>query len=811
VPSSEEDVAFLPAHRLAALVRERHISSVELTEIYLARLRRYDPMLLFAVSILEGRAREEAQQADADLRAGRWRGPLHGVPYGIKDLFAVTGTRTAWGSADFQDQLIDLDSEIVVRLRDAGAVLVAKLASGEFAQGDRWFRGRTLNPWNLDEGASGSSAGPGSATAAGCVGFAIGTETQGSIVSPTRRNGISALRPTFGRVSRHGGMVLSWSMDKPGPMCRSVEDCAHVFNAIHGSDEKDPSTLTTPFRFERSPDLSAFAIGYTDTAPEPFLEALGALGARLRPMPELPSGSSNAIAVEGAAAFDFHVAPDGEPEPLPEGLDPAEQRRRTRFTRGRDITGVEYLQSQRRRYRIMQEMAEAMEGFDMFVSGSGDVGLTNTTGHPAVVVPYGFGIRNPDDDSPTRDAADHDDRRGAVCGRPDPERGARLPVRVILGKTNLPDFAGHGTRTESSVAGLTLNPYNVDMVPGGSSGGTATAVNASFAVLGLGTETGGSIQNPAGAQALVGVKTTYGLTPIDGIVPLSGTYVDVVGPLARTVRDAAIALDVLAGPTPEDLATYAAAGRMPVRGYEAALVPDAVRGKRFGLVGTGWRDSFLPLHPETEAVYREAVAVLERLGGTAVEDPFEGTGFKELYGQRAGVPSQSAYDMHNYFKRLGPGAPFDSVEEWEALTGRTLNRVRRDGELAPPATPSATEEGDAYQAWRQEIRMLFRKVMADNQLDALFFPQSGDTGRPVVEDPERPDYKPNNWAELPSNIINDIGLPVVTVPMGYFENGIPFVLALIGDTWTESELLAFAYTLEQETMTRRAPDLVPAP
>jgi amidase len=398
-----------------------------------------------------------------------------------------------------------------------------------------------------------------------------------------------------------------------------------------------------------------------------------------------------------------------------------------------------------------------------------------------------------------------------------PERDATVVKRlrdagaVILGKTNLPDFAGHGTRTESSVAGLTLNPYNVDMVPGGSSGGTATAVNASFAVLGLGTETGGSIQNPAGAQALVGVKTTYGLTPIDGIVPLSGTYVDVVGPLARTVRDAAIALDVLAGPTPEDLATYAAAGRMPVRGYEAALVPDAVRGKRFGLVGTGWRDSFLPLHPETEAVYREAVAVLERLGGTAVEDPFEGTGFKELYGQRAGVPSQSAYDMHNYFKRLGPGAPFDSVEEWEALTGRTLNRVRRDGELAPPATPSATEEGDAYQAWRQEIRMLFRKVMADNQLDALFFPQSGDTGRPVVEDPERPDYKPNNWAELPSNIINDIGLPVVTVPMGYFENGIPFVLALIGDTWTESELLAFAYTLEQETMTRRAPDLVPAP
>ncbi|MEX2467391.1 MAG: amidase [Gemmatimonadota bacterium] len=398
-----------------------------------------------------------------------------------------------------------------------------------------------------------------------------------------------------------------------------------------------------------------------------------------------------------------------------------------------------------------------------------------------------------------------------------PERDATVAARlraagaVILGKTNLPDFAGHGTRTESSVEGMTLNPYNVDKVPGGSSGGTATAVNASFAVLGLGTETGGSIENPASAQGLVGVKGTYGLTPIDGIVPLSGTYVDVVGPLARTVRDAAIALDVLAGPTPEDLATYAAVGHLPVAGYEAALVPGAVQGKRFGLVGTGWRDDFLPLHSDTEAQYRDAIAVLERLGGTAVEDPFAGSGFKELYEERSGVPSQSAHDMHHYFKRLGSGAPFDSVEEWEALSGRTLNRVRRDGELAPPARPSATEEGDAYQAWRHEVRALFRQVLEDHDLDALFFPQSGEPNRPVVEDPERPDYKPNNWAELPSNIINDLGVPVVTVPFGFYEDGTPFVLALIGDTWTEAELLSFAYTLEQETLARRAPELVSVP
>jgi len=401
VPTREEELAFLPAHRLGALVREGHVTSLELTEIYLERLHRYDPVLLCAVSILDGRGREEAQQADADLRAGTWRGPLHGVPYGIKDLFAARGTRTAWGSEAFQDQVVDVDSEIVVRLREAGAVLIAKLATGEFAQGDRWYRGRTLNPWNTEEGSSGSSAGPGSATAAGLVGFSIGTETQGSIVSPSRRNGLSALRPTYGRVSRHGGMVLSWSMDKPGPMCRSIEDCAHVFNVIHGADEKDPSTLTAPFRFTRTPDFSALSIGFTEDAPAAFLEHLSSLGARLTAMPPLPSGGSNAITVEGAAAFEFHVAPNGEPEPLPEGLEQAEVRRRTRFTRGREISGVEYLQSQRRRYLLMQEMAEAMQGFDMFVSGSGETGLTNATGHPAVVVPYDFGVRDADADSPT--------------------------------------------------------------------------------------------------------------------------------------------------------------------------------------------------------------------------------------------------------------------------------------------------------------------------------------------------------------------------------------------------------------------------
>ena len=401
VPTREEDIVFLPVHRLAALIRERRITSSELTEVYLGRLKRLDPVLLCAVTILEGRAQEEARQADLEIAAGEWRGPLHGIPYGLKDLFAVAGTRTTWGSAEFSHQFTRFDSEVVVRLRQAGAVLATKLATGEFARGDRWYRGRTLNPWNLDEGSSGSSAGPGSATAAGCVAFAIGTETQGSIVSPSRRCGLTALRPTFGRVSRYGGMVLSWSMDKTGPMCRSALDCALVFNAIHGSDEKDPASLTVPFRFDSAVDIGTMRIGYTDDAPESFVEALRGLGADPQPMPEIPDGRSNSLGVESSAAFDFHVARDGEPEPIPQDLDDDERRRRSRFRGGRDVRALDFVQSQRRRHILMKEMAEVMKDFDVFVSGSGLVGLTNQTGHPAAVVPYDFGVRNPDSESPT--------------------------------------------------------------------------------------------------------------------------------------------------------------------------------------------------------------------------------------------------------------------------------------------------------------------------------------------------------------------------------------------------------------------------
>ncbi len=387
----------------------------------------------------------------------------------------------------------------------------------------------------------------------------------------------------------------------------------------------------------------------------------------------------------------------------------------------------------------------------------------------------------------------------------------RAAGAIILGKTNLPDFAGHGTRTESTVAGVTLNPYNVDKAPGGSSGGTATAVNASFAVLGLGTETGGSIQNPASAQALVGVKPTYGLVPNEGVVPLSGSYTDVVGPLARTVRDAAATLDVLAGPTLEDLATFAAEGHIPENGYLAGLEAGSLEGRRFGLVGPGWREEFLPLAPETEAWYRRAVATLEELGARVVEDPFEGTGFVELWDERPRVPTQGAHDLYLYLQGLGDAAPFRSVEEWEALTGRELSRARnRDGVLTPPTRPSATEEGDRFQAWRLEMLERFREVLEENELDGLFFPQAGSPAPDLVEDPERPEHNPNNWPELPSNIVNDLGVPVVTVPYGYYDDGTPFVVAFIGDRWSEADLLSWAWHLERATRARIAPTLVPA-
>lgn len=377
------------------------------------------------------------------------------------------------------------------------------------------------------------------------------------------------------------------------------------------------------------------------------------------------------------------------------------------------------------------------------------------------------------------------------------ERLRRAGV-IVLGKTNLPDFARDGTRTRSSVAGVTRSAADIDRVPGGSSGGTATAVNASFAALGLGTETGGSIQNPAAAQGLVGFKPTFGLVPLEGAVPVDAAYRDVIGPIARSVKDAASVLDVIAGPSDEDVASHAGAGHVPAGGYASKLDRDALRGKRFGLLGIGWRRQFLPLSPETDELYRTAIAVLKAQGAEVVEDPFAGSGFADLYRKQPRVPGLGAHDLLVYFMGLGPGAAFHSQEEWEKLTGRPL----------PRSAPLAVE---AYGAWRTQIRAVFRKVLEDDRLDGLFFPQAAGPIPPLIEDPERPDYSPNDYPEIPSNVVNDLGLPTLTLPAGHYADGMPFNVAFIGDLWREPDMIGWAYAFEQATKARRAPTLVGRP
>jgi len=375
----------------------------------------------------------------------------------------------------------------------------------------------------------------------------------------------------------------------------------------------------------------------------------------------------------------------------------------------------------------------------------------------------------------------------------------RAAGAIVIGKTNLPDFAANGTRTRSSVAGRTLNSYAPDRAPGGSSGGTATAVSASFAVLGIGTETGGSIQNPAAAQALVGVKPTFDLVPLDGVFPLDATYLDVVGPLARTVRDAALALDVLS-----DTSIYA-----------AALGGVSLEGKRFGLVGPGWRSDRIPLDTATERLYRDAVRSVVAMGAEVVRDPFRGTEFARLYARRPTVPQQREQDQGAYLARLGGLSAFHSAEEWERLTGREFGPSRdqqrqRDDERRQGRGQGRLDpvvESRRYEAWRSELVALFREVLREHRLDGLLFPQASAPPPPLVADPERPDYEPNDWPEIPSNIVNDLGAPVVTVPYAYYDDGLPFVLALIGGPGTEADLLAFAYEIEEATRARRAPVL----
>ena len=369
--------------------------------MYLARLKRLDPVLKCVVTLTEERAREQARRADAEIAQGRYRGPLHGIPYGLKDLLAARGYRTTWGAEPYVDQHLDFDAAVVEKLEAAGAVLAAKLSVGALAWGDVWFGGMTRNPWNTEEGSSGSSAGPAAAVAAGLVGFAIGTETWGSIVSPCTRCGVTGLRPTFGRVSRRGAMALSWSMDKIGPIARTVEDCALVFAAIHGADPRDPSAVDYPFNWDAGRRAADLRVGYVRSAfaaerenkaqDEAALQVLRGLGIQLVPLelPDLPIMPMQVILqAEAAAAFD-DLTRSGRDNLLARQVRDAWP---NTFRVSRLVPAVEYVQANRVRTLAMRQMHAALQELDAYVCPSfeGDnLLLTNLTGHPCVTVPNG--------------------------------------------------------------------------------------------------------------------------------------------------------------------------------------------------------------------------------------------------------------------------------------------------------------------------------------------------------------------------------------------------------------------------------------
>jgi Asp-tRNA(Asn)/Glu-tRNA(Gln) amidotransferase A subunit family amidase len=402
-PQNLETAAFWPLTHIAKLLQTRQVTSVELTRLYLARLKRYNAQLNCVAALMEERALEEAAAADKEIASGRQRGVLHGIPYGAKDIIAARGAPTRWGAPHLDSQIVDEDATVIARLRDAGAVLVAKLTTGEMAFGDQWAGGRTNNPWRPEEGSSGSSAGSGAATAAGCVGFAIGSDTGGSILSPSIRCGIVGLRPTFGRVSRHGVMAAGTTLDKIGPMCRHAQDCAIVLAAIAGPDQQDLAVADRPVAWnpekDRYPKRVGIAQAMMDAEQDPeqrannarALEILKRLGCTTHPVTMPPGDLSYFIEyVERAAAFDSFTTSG-----LHRGLGSA---RTSRFLRACQLTtAVDYLQANRRRTAIMQEVARVMRTVDavMFTTLTLDSRTSlnpvmSLTGHPSVAVPNGF-------------------------------------------------------------------------------------------------------------------------------------------------------------------------------------------------------------------------------------------------------------------------------------------------------------------------------------------------------------------------------------------------------------------------------------
>jgi Asp-tRNA(Asn)/Glu-tRNA(Gln) amidotransferase A subunit family amidase len=403
--SEVEELAFLPVTELAPLLRAKKVTSTALTRMYLERLKKYSPKLLNVITLTEDLALEQAARADAEIASGHYRGPLHGIPYGVKDLLNSKGIRTTWGAEPFMDQVPTYNATVIERLEVAGAVLVAKLSMGALARGERWFGGQTKNPWNITEGSSGSSAGPGSATAAGLVGFSVGSETFGSILGPSSRCGVTGIRPTYGRVSRYGVMTLSWTMDKVGPLCRSAEDCALVLHAIHGPDGHDLTVIDAPFDWDAAAPISELRIGYIksefDHVSGPnaaemkniygdALDALRKAGATLVPveLPETPSSNLRFIeTAEAAAAFD-DITRDGAVDKL-SGQGPGDWP--NTFRSGRLISAVEYIRAMRARTLLQRTMAEFMENWDVLVtpSSSVTVQIGNLTGCPQVAQPCG--------------------------------------------------------------------------------------------------------------------------------------------------------------------------------------------------------------------------------------------------------------------------------------------------------------------------------------------------------------------------------------------------------------------------------------
>lgn len=398
-PANLEDAAFWPIRNLAELIKTKQVTSTELTKMYLDRLHKYGgkDKLNCVVTYLDDLALAQAKQADAEIAAGKYKGPLHGIPWGAKDIISVKGYKTTWGSGAYKDQVFDYDATIVDYLREAGAVLVAKLASGELAQGDNWWGGQTKSPWDITRGSSGSSAGPGSATGGGLVGFAIGTETSGSILSPSAVCGVTGLRPTFGRISRYGVMALSWTQDRLGPMCRYAEDCAIVMNSVARPDNKDMSVSELPFNYNAQTDIRKLRIGYikesfdaiTDpaakAAAQSVLDTLTKLGAtKFIPMtiPEFPYDGSP-ITVESAVFFDEMVRSGG--------MDRMTNARSWfSLKSGRLTPAVEYLQSQRARMMLMMKMAEATKDVDVYLvasAGGGGAGRGGAPGAPRGAAP----------------------------------------------------------------------------------------------------------------------------------------------------------------------------------------------------------------------------------------------------------------------------------------------------------------------------------------------------------------------------------------------------------------------------------------